>query len=81
MCAQWKAADAAQQSANWTTIGAIVGAFTLAAAMAAAYYAKEAARHTQRSADIAEKAFARYRAPVFVRHRHQTVGGGDARLG
>lgn len=75
LCAQWNAADAAQQSANWTTIGAIVGAFTLAAAMAAAYYAKEAARHTQRSADIAEKALLDIERPyLFVTATKPLVG-------
>ncbi|ESZ10760.1 hypothetical protein X735_27475 [Mesorhizobium sp. L2C085B000] len=52
-----------------------MGAFTLAAATAAAYYAKEAARHTQRSADIAEKALLDIERPyLFVTATKPLVG-------
>ncbi|MBB4857184.1 hypothetical protein HNO88_000491 [Novosphingobium chloroacetimidivorans] len=57
LCAQWKAADAAQSSAeaSWLfgIVGSIIGTFTLAAASAAAVYAKRAADETKRSADEA----------------------------
>lgn len=47
LCAQWKAADAAQSSANaaWTLgiVGLAIGAFTLGAAVCAAAFAKRAA--------------------------------------
>lgn len=48
LCAQWKAADAAQESADWTrsgfcvsVVGSILGALTLIAAGFAALYAKK----------------------------------------
>ncbi|AEH88036.1 hypothetical protein Mesop_3594 [Mesorhizobium opportunistum WSM2075] len=58
LCAQWKAADAAQQSANWTTIGAVLGFFTFAAAVAAAKFARDAAIHTEAGAIAANQALA-----------------------
>jgi hypothetical protein len=60
LCAQWKAADAAQsaaQAAWWIGwIGAAIGAFTLAAAWAAARWARKAAVHTEESAIEARRA-------------------------
>ncbi|UIY30978.1 hypothetical protein LZK73_11885 [Neorhizobium galegae] len=60
LCAQWKAADAAQNSVVWSeksfylgVFGAAVGAATLAAAIAAALYARIAAHQAERSADVA----------------------------
>jgi hypothetical protein len=60
LCAQWKAADAADESAEWAErmslpiwLGAITGVLTLLAAVAAAVFAKSAAYHTKRSADAA----------------------------
>lgn len=69
LCAQWKAADAAESAANaaWVFgfLGALIGTMTLAAAAAAAWYAKKAADHTaesvieaKRSADAAEETMA-----------------------
>ncbi len=62
LCAQWKAADAAKESANWTrrafwlgVLGVIVGGLTLGAAAAAALYAKAAADAGRRAADSADK--------------------------
>lgn len=58
LCAQWKAADAAAESANvarvqfW--IGSTVSALTLLAASAAAYYARSAAHYTASSVAVAE---------------------------
>lgn len=56
LCAQWQAADSAYESAVWAgrtfwleAMGIVVGALTLAAAGAAAWYAREAARHTASS--------------------------------
>jgi hypothetical protein len=60
LCAQWKAADAAQSAsaaAWWIGIlGSVIGAFTLAAAWAAARWAKKAAIHTEESAVEASRA-------------------------
>lgn len=72
LCAQWKAADAAQQSADaadrtvvigW--IGLVLGAITMGAAIAAAAYARRAAvateqtvQHAQASVDGAAEALA-----------------------
>jgi hypothetical protein len=70
LCAQWKAADAANDAAKWNWwqmiagfFGLLVGAGTLFFAARAAHWAKEAASHTQtganeakRSADAAENA-------------------------
>lgn len=62
LCAQWKAADAAYDSAVWTArtyqlgiAGFLVGIFTLFAASMAAKYARDAAIHTKRSADSADR--------------------------
>jgi hypothetical protein len=59
LCAQWKAADAADSAKNATWLfgglGTLIGALTLGAASAAAFYAKRAADHTKRGADTAER--------------------------
>lgn len=62
LCAQWKAADAAKESADWArrtfwhdVFGSVVGMLTLIVASAAAYYAREAARHTQAGATEAQR--------------------------
>ena len=76
LCAQWKAADAAKKSADWAVntfwlgiYGAIIGTFTLAAAGAAAFYAKKAAEHTERGADAAEEAVEETRRMGMVQTR------------
>lgn len=58
LCAQWKAADAAKESAYWTkwtfflgVFGSIIGGATFAAAFAAARYAKRAAIATEKTID------------------------------
>ncbi len=60
LCAQWKAADAAQSAANATWLfgvfGTMIGGLTLAAAWAAAKWAKKAAQHTEEGAIEARKA-------------------------
>lgn len=60
LCAQWKAADAAESAANaawWIGVaGSLIAAFTLAAAWAAARWAKKAAIHTEESAVEAKRA-------------------------
>jgi hypothetical protein len=63
LCAQWKAADAAADGAYWSwgqlwigAVGLILGAVTMTAAIAAAFFAKSAADHTKRGADVAENA-------------------------
>lgn len=60
LCAQWKAADAAQSSslAAWLfgALGSLIGGLTLAAAWSAAKWAKRAAQETERSAQAAEAA-------------------------
>jgi hypothetical protein len=60
LCAQWKAADAAVNSANssWQQVGIgyvgiVIGFMTLVAAAMAAFYAKRAAEETKRGADTA----------------------------
>lgn len=62
-CAQWKAADAAKSSADaswWTVyfagLGIALTTITMAAAIAAVYFAKKAAYETKRSADAAHDA-------------------------
>ena len=62
LCAQWKAADSAYESAVWTRrtgyatwIGLIVGMITMGAAIAAALFARDAAAHTKRSADSGDQ--------------------------
>lgn len=58
LCAQWKAADAAADSAEaaWLQFwaGSIIGILTLLAASAAAVYARAAANHTASSVSVAE---------------------------
>lgn len=58
LCAQWKAADAAEKGAGaaWLfgALGTLIGAFTLAAASAAAYFAKKAADHTKEGVEVAQ---------------------------
>lgn len=61
LCAQWYAADSAYEASIWTRrtgwitgVGLLVGAITMGAAIAAALFARDAADHTKRSADIAE---------------------------
>jgi hypothetical protein len=63
LCAQWYAADSAHEGAVWarrtgwfTGLGLIVGAITMVAAIFAALYAKEAAKHTKAGADAAHQA-------------------------
>lgn len=63
LCVQWKSADAAKSSADaswWTVyfagLGIALAAITMAAAIAAAYFAKKAAYETKRSADAAHDA-------------------------
>lgn len=60
LCAQWKSADAAADSARWARftffagiIGLLVGAGTLFAAWRAAHWAKKAADHTEAGANAA----------------------------
>jgi hypothetical protein len=57
LCAQWKAADAANLAARvalWVGIGGLlVGALTLAAAVAAALFARKAALETEKGAQAA----------------------------
>lgn len=62
LCAQWKAADAAFDGSRWsfwqlvfTGVGLILGAITMAAAIAAAMYAKRAAIATEDTVEIARK--------------------------
>lgn len=71
--AQVRAATAAEAMADLTfwqsilgTIGLMVGGATLLAAARAAHWAKEAAEHTKRSADIAEKSLDAADAPFLL---------------
>lgn len=63
LCAQWKSADAATQSAFWSlwmvvlsVFGLFIGGGTLFAAWRAAHWAKEAAVYTKAGSDQAAKA-------------------------
>lgn len=63
LCAQWYAADSAYDASIWarrtgwfTGLGLIVGAITMAAAICAALFAKEAANHTRDGAKAAAMA-------------------------
>lgn len=60
LCAQWKAADAAEGGAYaaWIfgILGSTIGSATLLAAIMAARYARDAAIETKRSADAADRA-------------------------
>ncbi|WP_346892923.1 hypothetical protein [uncultured Roseibium sp.] len=63
LCAQWKAADAARDSARWarytfwiSVVGAAIGVLTLGAAIAAAIFAGSASKHTKSGADAAWEA-------------------------
>jgi hypothetical protein len=63
LCAQWKAADAAKNAADWSwwqlwigIVGLILGGITMAAAIAAALYAKRAAVATEETVGIAKDA-------------------------
>jgi hypothetical protein len=60
LCAQWKAADAAQEGADWTRrafwlgfAGLVVASLTLLAASAAAWFAKRAAEQAKLGVDAA----------------------------
>lgn len=60
LCAQWRAADSARESAFWTAagfwaafFGLVVGSATVSAAVAAALFAKDAAQHTEDAANAA----------------------------
>jgi hypothetical protein len=63
LCAQWKAADAAARSADaaWLFgyVGGGIGLLTLLAAGAAAFFARNAAIHTERGANAAGEAVER----------------------
>jgi hypothetical protein len=63
LCAQWKAADAAAESARWALwalwiggLGLLVGGGTLFAAWRAAHWAKKAADHTESGSGEARRA-------------------------
>lgn len=58
LCAQWKAADAANNTFWLGVVGTAIGFMTLAAAVFAAWYARHAAVETRRSANAAERAIA-----------------------
>ena len=72
LCAQWKAADAANDAAvsarktfRLGIVGTIIGFFTLVAAGLAARYAKSAANETKRAADIATSTLEEARKNTF----------------
>lgn len=56
LCAQWKAADAADSSVLIALCGLIVGIITMGAAIGAAVFAKSAATHTRDGANAARDA-------------------------
>ncbi len=65
LCAQWKAADAAERSANATWTGTIVGSLTLVAAVAAAVFAGIAASHN-RDANIITRQVGQAQARAYL---------------
>jgi len=69
LCAQWKAADSAEVAASWTrrtgiftAIGLVIGAVTTGAAIAAALYARAAAKHADAGTKIAKEGLDHSRA-------------------
>lgn len=81
LCAQWKAADAAKESADWTRRslyiaagGLLISILTLGAAAAAAVYAGKAANFTRTGAEAAEASViqARRSADASVNTLHAT---------
>lgn len=86
LCAQWKAADAATESANWTLwtliatgFGLAIGGGTLFAAWRAAHWAKKAADHTETGATAAIDAAKESREANAIA-REALVAGGRAWL-
>lgn len=86
LCAQWKAADAAHEAASWASwtwylllVGTVIGAATLGAAAAAAYFAKKAADHTETGAVAATNTLAHARE-VSETQLRPYVFFGDAKL-
>lgn len=76
LCAQWKAADAALESAIWTKnaffaglVGLLIGGFTLYFAGRAAHWAKLAAVETKRSADAADESLAHAKSMAAIQLR------------
>lgn len=63
LCAQWKAADASWKSAEWTKYGVWGGLMTLSAAVAAAFYARQAAQAAISSGRLAEEQMIRSMRP------------------
>ncbi|MEQ8305031.1 MAG: hypothetical protein RIA09_00595 [Hoeflea sp.] len=61
LCAQWKAADAAKKSADWSVYlglgGTFIGILTLGAAFAAAYFARSAVLETRRIGESQVRAY------------------------
>lgn len=83
LCAQWKAADAAKESAEWTrrtfwlgVVGSIIGFFTLIAAGMAACYAKKAAEETKRGADFSDLSIKKMEEGLLRQIRPWLVGDG-----
>ena len=81
LCAQWKAADAATESASWTfwtfiasLVGLSIGGGTLVAAWLAARWAKKAADHTEAGA-TAVTAVTTARRPIATRRNRSTQRG------
>jgi hypothetical protein len=84
LCAQWKAADAAAEAAKWsgltgifTGVALLIGFGTLAAAVAAAIYARDAARHGSTAAEAATKS---HEAFLDAEDAWLTLGFGDVMI-
>jgi hypothetical protein len=82
LCAQWKAADAAAKAANaadqtvtigW--IGLALGSITMGAAIAAAYYASEAAYQARRTADLTKDGLEHAREVALAQNRPYVIPG------
>ncbi|MDE0877472.1 MAG: hypothetical protein OSB00_02235 [Sphingomonas bacterium] len=80
LCAQWKAADAASNQVSIGWLGLLLGSVTMGAAIAAALYARDAAKETKRSADAAVSTIENSRAWVTF-YDIETMQGNDRTLG
>jgi len=94
LCAQWKAADAAAESARWALLTFVaglaaiaIGGGTLVAAWLAARWAKKAADHTESGANAAREAVAETREANRITQRlgeaqvRCYLGGVSAKIG
>ena len=87
LCAQWKAADSASNAARWGWwqliiggVGLILGAITMGAAIAAAIYAKRAARATEKTVEISESGAAGAAETLKIAERNANAAAAQVRV-